>query len=53
MSNAQINGDYLGFGSPEHFNDQSPNAGIVVINTGALKTTESGSSFGFTLKNSY
>jgi hypothetical protein len=50
MSNAQVNGDYLGFESPVRYNDEGADTGHVVISTGALKTTASGSSFALTFK---
>jgi hypothetical protein len=50
MSNAQLNGDFLGFESPAQYDDYSAGSGDTVITAGSLKTTASGSSFKLTFK---
>jgi hypothetical protein len=46
--NATVNGDYLGFDGPSQFN--TLNGGDLVVKTGALKTTGTGSTFSTTWK---
>ena len=48
FTNATVNGDYLGFDSPSQFNRAS--AGVLLIKSGKLTTTATGSAFSDTFK---
>lgn len=48
LSNASVNGDYLGFEAPTEYN--ALDGGVPLVNTGALATSASGSTFSLTFK---
>jgi hypothetical protein len=45
FSNATVNGDYLGFDSPEQVNTVNASDSVLIAKAGKLKTTGAGSSF--------
>jgi hypothetical protein len=50
FSNATVNGDYLGFDSPTRYNTYK--GSVLIVKTGGLKTSATGSSFSTTFKHS-
>jgi hypothetical protein len=50
MTNATVNGDYLGFDSPTHWN--AVNGGDLLVKSGSLKTSGTGSTFSLVFKHS-
>jgi hypothetical protein len=53
LSNATVNGDYLGFDSPGEYNTVNPSDSVLIAKPSKLKTTATGSSFSVAFKHAF